>query len=1115
MRILFLCLFLLNVRAQSPLVTCWVYPGCTGGSFPGTQPPIQCPSPYANMGVCNTCTAGHYIINGGCLDCCVQTTGQECSTFCPQSGCLLDTGYTWLPTEVPSIDQCQDYRTCAEGYYAADTAIGETLQCSACLTTPTPLSSCPTGQNYLNSRCYYDNANVTCVDCMSPPLTQPGWEYGQAYNPPSCLLGTPMYQPGCFYYQTPDWDSPTCAVQCQEGYLNVGLIQLGTRPTCAACDQTCSPGFITPNCPRGSVMRSKPDEAKCQPCTNQLPAHANWTSGCDWVCDRGFYKGQQQQPQCVACVDTCNGTGVFIMCRGGYEGMCVVCDSTVRFIGQFYTAMPWDTTCSTATCSIATLGVTWRKKSCSKFSNTVLSHCTQVCGVGTYKTANCSTTQDQTCAPCTAPADGQIYLTNCTQTSDASFGACPISLACYGGRAIPCSPPLIPDANGLCVCPPATTLALTGSSLCVPIVCPQGTFPDPMVSGCSACSAPGTAGSVTTPGIMGREACSCSSGYFLQHSPTTRCWPCGNLQCDPNTQLQMACPGGYCASEPSCECQIPAGSIVTPYYTGTCTFACDDSSYSPTPQASFVSRMWQGKPTTFCPTFCPTFYIFNNLALFSEAGGPLYAAQYSVITPISKPIVHAYDGDRVLPLGNDLIIYTVDNRELWYVFRNSSTSLWLNTQMPILDLTFLNHNVSTLEMAREGNLVSIHILHHDPPDIVPSHGGFWLLFVYNTTSCNGLTSVLPTIPCTFMERFVFATLDQLPNYDQYKPFDTVCVLQRCLYYMNNWGGSVFAFDGDSRWTSVTSTNSLTILVTQQNSPVEYLYWGAQTLGGSFVLAQYTAYIYTVMPTTLISDVPLVYPSQTACPITSIAFAMSTLYAHATGCSGIMMWSIDMKNNGGLTSAGVMLSSDMRLPLLHQVMSLYDIIPLAANGLYSTLVSGQLGFGLNVLGAIAEDTNGLAYILTIDLLNMYSWAEQPRGIVMATTFTGTSSSVSAVFNQNGTLSIATGVQLCGVDQVSYDQISCQPVHCYLSNPIGPNSVRVLHTPKTGCVAGYYGTSTCTQCPVGSYCPALISAAVRCSTTMTTTSVGGTSLDDCVCKPGKPPKTFKPPVCFIYF
>ena len=123
--------------------------------------------------------------------------------------------------------------------------------------------------------------------------------------------------------------------------------------------------------------------------------------------------------------------------------------------------------------------------------------------------------------------------------------------------------------------------------------------------------------------------------------------------------------------------------------------------------------------------------------------------------------------------------------------------------------------------------------------------------------------------------------------------------------------------------------------------------------------------------------------------------------------------------------------------------------------------------------------------------------------MATTFTGTSSSVSAVFNQNGTLSIATGVQLCGVDQVSYDQISCQPVHCYLANPIGPNSVRVLHTPKTGCVAGYYGTSTCTQCPVGSYCPALISAAVRCSTTMTTTSMGGTSLDDCVCKPGKTP------------
>ena len=476
-----------------------------------------------------------------------------------------------------------------------------------------------------------------------------------------------------------------------------------------------------------------------------------------------------------------------------------------------------------------------------------------------------------------------------------------------------------------------------------------------------------------------------------------------------------------------------------------------------------------------------------------RAGWPLYAAQYSAIASTTPTAI--INGDRVLPLGNGLIIYTVDNRELWYVFMNSSTGQWSNVQMPILNITFLNRNVST--QSRDGTLVSIHVLHHDPP--VFSHGGFWLLFVYNTTSCNGQTSVFPTIPCTFMERFVFATLDQLPNYDQYIIFDTVCVLQRCLYYMNNWGGSVFALDGDSRWTSVTSTNSLTVLVTQQNSPVEYLYWGAQTVSGSFVLVQYTAFIYTVMPTTLIADVPLVYPSQTACPITSIAFAMSTLYAHATGCAGIMRWSIDMQH-GALSSAGVMLSADIRLPPLHQVMSLYDIIPVAANGLYSTLVSGQLGFGLNVLGAIVEDDNGLAYLLAIDLLNMYSWAEPPRGVVMATTFTGTSSAVSAIVTQNGTLLIATGVQLCGVDQVSYDQISCQSVHCYLANPIGPNSVRILHTSETGCVAGYYGTSTCTQCPVGSYCPALISDAIHCSNTMTTTSMGGTSIDDCICRPG---------------
>lgn len=94
---------------------------------------------------------------------------------------------------------------------------------------------------------------------------------------------------------------------------------------------------------------------------------------------------------------------------------------------------------------------------------------------------------------------------------------------------------------------------------------------------------------MVTGGVLGIDACACSEQFFKQvlDPYTVRCWPCGKLQCDENTQVQSGC-----WAEPSCECRIPSGSET---YTSNryCAFSCAEG-YINTPQVTFDEKVRVG-----------------------------------------------------------------------------------------------------------------------------------------------------------------------------------------------------------------------------------------------------------------------------------------------------------------------------------------------------------------------------------------------------------------------------------------------------------------------------------------------------------------------------------------
>ena len=94
---------------------------------------------------------------------------------------------------------------------------------------------------------------------------------------------------------------------------------------------------------------------------------------------------------------------------------------------------------------------------------------------GTYMRTDCALDADAVCAPCTPTPPGYLTTTPCGERTDTVRGACPPSMACYGGVASAQCPTPRLVRGGRCVCPNATEAASDGDP-CLPFACPQVLF---------------------------------------------------------------------------------------------------------------------------------------------------------------------------------------------------------------------------------------------------------------------------------------------------------------------------------------------------------------------------------------------------------------------------------------------------------------------------------------------------------------------------------------------------------------------------------------------------------------------------------------------------------------
>ena len=279
-------------------------------------------------------------------------------------------------------------------------------------------------------------------------------------------------------------------------------------------------------------------------------------------------------------------------------------------------------------------------------ADTTLMPCTATCAGGTYRAALCTLVSDTSCVACTSTPAGHVTTTQCNATTNTVWAACPAGKACYGGVVWDACPYPRYPSGGLCVCPNAT-VATSDAAPCLPITCPSGQYPDPDTDACRACTQPGFPEVQTVAGVVGLGACACAAGFFQRaiDAHTVRCWPCGELQCDAETQSQMQCYGGGSTREPTCECLLPAGAVATPgsHY---CTFQCA-AGYVSDPQASFD----------------PIARVGTVLSIVNDTQGP----QVLNFTAAMK---------QALPVGRQHIFFVSRANELWLSTFNTTAGAW-------------------------------------------------------------------------------------------------------------------------------------------------------------------------------------------------------------------------------------------------------------------------------------------------------------------------------------------------------------------------------------------------------------------------------------------------------
>lgn len=511
----------------------------------------------AHMWDCEKCGSGysHFMAEEGYVAC-----------YAPKGSHLVA-----IPTELPGCSSSSfspPYFVCDVGYYYSS-ASDECLPCLAqSLVTP-----CSAG--YYHERCQTPTDTSVCKPCSRPALpNSTSYSYGPQRMLPECVPGLKRYpeDESCALFLTPSWDHYECELYCNVGYTNVNPLA-GQTPDCQPCMDVCGLGF--------ACSHISADYRQCTPCIDlngghPLPSNARWLPTCAWECVEGYYGDGLSCKPCLTNQACFNPLERFMGCAGESQGRCTpvnftACEPNRTFL--YYEVYSPHATC--APCAQPVLNASYMVSPCTQLHDTVLRPCSPRCAQpGHFITRECTLTSDVQCQPCTRGAMGQLMIEACGPRSDARFAPCPAGGACDGSATVlPCPVPKIPN-QGLCICPPATR----GSSVCLPLQCPDGWYPDASIDACSPCSSDPDSLPLllTLPMRMGLDACACASGYFIQRNATTtgvECWPCGDLMCTPGLQAQWpSCSHAGQDVEPQCQCQLPQGTRLLDQ--DTCAFEC-------------------------------------------------------------------------------------------------------------------------------------------------------------------------------------------------------------------------------------------------------------------------------------------------------------------------------------------------------------------------------------------------------------------------------------------------------------------------------------------------------------------------------------------------------------
>ena len=622
---------LCTTRTYAPysgMSACLGCTGCPAGSFTsascgGSAVDIcsACPSgsytsSASGNSACTACGAGSYALAAGataCIGCPGCPTGQYVTVVCGGStlGSCAACGVGTYPVSTTAMvcttcqETCSSGTGCAAGFYAC---VPQFTVCTACA-----IGTFSTGIGMLDSvemgGTYSFSSLATNADCQTPALdAEGGWcpanalrswiqlDLGQTQTVKGVIMQgrataaewvtsfTLSYSLDAVLWTalaTPltgnvDSYSRVLAVApCTARYLQLTPTAYNQWPSLrwAALVQlvpcsTCLPGKYS----------QAINVSTCLQCATVLKAHADFTVGCSWQCNVGYYNASSGCTQCSnssACL-----AGQFRPpCTDGLtntQGCTGLCTNRAQHSQALYLGPSTDNTAT---------GCPW---GCNAgfYKDSMVVSCTAcaICGTGKYLTFSCSTPTDlaiavgPTCAACTLPSLQAIATGPGTQPSNAS--SCPFTCnAGYWG-------PTCQAWTATC------TLgylwgAGTSTSDATCTACPYQGLPAYSFSAQNQCSFTCGVGYELFNGICQQ----CKAGFYKNTSAAIPCVQCG-------AATYQNSPGS-----PSC-LSVPLNAINTANFTN---FACNGG----------YMRVLAAPPTTLtdsCGT-CPSNPVNNSLSM--------------------------------------------------------------------------------------------------------------------------------------------------------------------------------------------------------------------------------------------------------------------------------------------------------------------------------------------------------------------------------------------------------------------------------------------------------------------------------------------------------------------